>query len=137
VRYLTSLSGYFHAVGIYVLHQRVLELGPYLGSPPQALRIGVGQGICGQSILENRNLYVPRLREWGTDPVCRPESRSKLVVRIGDRKGKVLGQIDIESQSEDAFGERERASVEQVAHELGQWVSRHEFLKWKEMSKKK
>jgi putative methionine-R-sulfoxide reductase with GAF domain len=41
------------------------------------------------------------------------------VVLVRDKKGKILGQIDIDSHTRAAFGPEEERSVRQVADELG------------------
>ncbi|MFZ9594460.1 MAG: GAF domain-containing protein [Bdellovibrionia bacterium] len=137
VRYVASLSGAFHWVGIYILRSGALELGPFLGAATEHTRIPVGKGVCGTAVAENRNLNIPRVSEFGNYLACSVETRSELVVLIRDRRGKILGQIDIDSHCEDAFGEREQAAVEQVAQELGEWVSQAEFLRALETGKKR
>jgi putative methionine-R-sulfoxide reductase with GAF domain len=48
------------------------------------------------------------------------EAQSELVVLIRDRSGNILGQIDIDSHFENAFGSEEENKVRQVAKELGE-----------------
>jgi len=120
VRYLAALSAKFHWVGIYILKGDFLELGPYIGAATPHTRIPVGKGICGTAISENRDLNIPRVNEEPNYLACSIETRSELVVLIRDKKGQVVGQIDIDSHFENAFGSEEENHVQRVARELGE-----------------
>ena len=109
-RYVASLSGCFNWVGIYILKGDYLELGPFLGEPTEQTEIPVGTGVCGAP------------SEW--------------VVLIQDKKGKTLGQINIDSHTPAAFGPEVENRVRKVAEELGQCCSREDFINWKENESK-
>jgi GAF domain-containing protein len=120
VRHIASISPRFNWVGIYVLKGKVLELGPFIGAPSEHKRIPVGQGVCGTAVAENADQNVPDVRERGNYLACSLETRSELVVLIRDRKGKILGQVDIDSHTVNAFGAHEEEAVRTVAKELGE-----------------
>jgi GAF domain-containing protein len=121
VRYLASLSSRFNWVGIYLLKGKVLELGPYLGSKPRHVRIPVGKGVCGTAVAENKNLNIPDVGNCENYLACSVETQSELVVLIHEKSGKIVGQIDIDSHMQNAFGPEEVRWVEQVAKELGEY----------------
>lgn len=120
VRYVASLSPRFNWVGIYILNGDMLELGPYLGAVSDHTRIPVGKGVCGTAVAENRDQNVPDVSARGNYLSCSLETRSELVVLIRDRSGQILGQIDIDSHTLNAFGEAEVQAVQTIAKELGE-----------------
>jgi GAF domain-containing protein len=120
VRYVAGLSPKFNWVGIYLLKGKVLELGPYIGAPTDHTRIAVGQGVCGTAVAENADQNIPDVQAQENYLACSLETQSELVILIRDKKGKILGQIDIDSHSRAAFGQDEEKAVRQVALELGE-----------------
>jgi L-methionine (R)-S-oxide reductase len=124
VRYIASLSPKFNWTGIYVLKGKTLELGPFIGAATEHTRIPVGKGICGLAVAENRDQNVPDVHSAKNYLACSLETKSELVVLIRDSQGpnpdKILGQIDIDSHSPNAFGPEEEEAVRKVAQELGE-----------------
>jgi GAF domain-containing protein len=102
-------------VGIYFVEGDDLVLGPWKG--PEAtehVRIPVGQGICGAAAATGRTEIVD---DVSADPrylSCFPSTRSEIVVPIA-HEGRVLGEIDIDSERRAAFGEEDRAFLERIA----------------------
>ena len=119
VHYVAALSPKFNWVGIYVLKGKFLELGPFMGAESEHTRIRVGQGVCGTAVAEDADQNVPDVRALDNYLACSLETRSELVVLIRDSKGKILGQIDIDSHTPNAFGPAEEEAVKKVADELG------------------
>lgn len=120
VKYVAALSPKFNWVGIYVLKGQELELGPYMGAPSEHTRIAVGTGVCGTAVAEGADQNVPDVRARENYLSCSLETRSELVVLIRDQTGRILGQIDIDSHTLNAFGEEEEQAVRKVARELGE-----------------
>ena len=102
-------------VGIYLVQGEELVLGPWRG--PQAtehVRIPVGQGVCGAAAASGETEIVV---DVDADPrylACFPSTRSEIVVPIA-HEGRVVGEIDIDSDRPAAFGEDDRASLERIA----------------------
>lgn len=122
VKYLASLSPKFNWVGIYTLSGNTLNLGPYLGGPAQHQRIAVGKGkgFCGLAVDENKNQNISNVADHPDYLPCSQGTRSELVVLVHNRQGEILGQIDIDSHTENAFGPDEQKAVQQIAKELGE-----------------
>jgi L-methionine (R)-S-oxide reductase len=120
VHYVASLSPKFNWVGIYVLKGKFLELGPFIGAKSEHTRIAVGKGVCGTAVAEDRDQNIPDVRAVGNYLACSLETRSELVVLVRNAKGKILGQIDIDSHVPGAFGPDEEDAVKKVAVELGE-----------------
>ena len=120
VRYIASLSPNFHWVGIYILNGNMLELGPFVGEDTPHKKIPVGKGVCGTAVKENRDVNVPDVKAHENYLACSLKTRSELVVLVRDLKGKILGQIDIDSHVENAFGAHEEKLIQLVAQQLGE-----------------
>jgi L-methionine (R)-S-oxide reductase len=102
-------------VGIYFVEGGDLVLGPWQG--PEAtehVRIPVGQGICGAAAATGVTEIVD---DVNVDPrylACFPSTRSEIVVPIA-YQGKVVGEIDIDSDEPAAFTAEDRTFLERVA----------------------
>jgi GAF domain-containing protein len=102
-------------VGIYLVEGEDLVLGPWRG--PEAtdhVRIPVGQGVCGAAAASGRTEIVDDVNADPRYLACFPSTRSEIVVPIA-RDGRVVGEIDIDSDRPAAFGDEDRAFLEQVA----------------------
>ena len=102
-------------VGIYFVEGDDLVLGPWKG--PQAtehVRIPVGQGVCGAAAASGETEVVDDVNADPRYLACFPSTRSEIVVPIA-REGRVLGEIDIDSDQPAAFGDADRELLEHVA----------------------
>jgi GAF domain-containing protein len=104
-------------VGIYLLEDNELVLGPFLGTPSPHTRIPLNKGICGAAASHKATIVVD---DVDADPrylACSLETRSEIVVPIL-RGANVLGEIDIDSDKKAAFGPADRELLESVAEVL-------------------
>ena len=102
-------------VGIYLVEGDDLVLGPWQG--PEAtehVRIPVGQGICGAAAASGETEVVDDVNADPRYLACFPSTRSEIVVPIA-YGGKVVGEIDIDSDRPAAFGPDDRSFLERVA----------------------
>lgn len=107
----------YNWVGVYLLENDELVLGPYVGKPTPHTRIPLNKGICGAAASTGRTVIV---NDVNADPrylACSLETRSEIVVPIV-RAGHVLGEIDIDSDTPAAFTEEDRKLLEAVAEIL-------------------
>lgn len=104
-------------VGIYLLEGDELVLGPYLGKPSPHTRIPLGRGICGAAATERATIIVDDVNDDPRYLACSIETRSEIVVPIiaPGLNGRVLGELDIDSDQTAAFGARDRELLEAVA----------------------
>jgi L-methionine (R)-S-oxide reductase len=106
-------------VGIYLVEGDELVLGPWRG--PEAtehVRIPVGEGICGAAAATGKTEVVD---DVNVDPrylACFPSTRSEIVVPIL-YDGRVVGEIDIDSDVPAAFTTADRVFLERVAELIG------------------
>lgn len=102
-------------VGIYLVDGDDLVLGPWRG--PQAtehVRIPVGQGVCGAAAASGKTEIVDDVNADPRYLACFPSTRSEVVVPIA-HNGRVVGEIDIDSDQPAAFGAKDRELLERVA----------------------
>ena len=102
-------------VGIYLVEGDDLVLGPWKG--PEAtehVRIPVGQGICGAAAASGETEIVDDVNFDPRYLACFVSTRSEIVVPIM-HEGRVVGEIDIDSDETAAFDEGDRAFLERVA----------------------
>jgi GAF domain-containing protein len=101
-------------VGIYILEGNDLVLGPFVGKPSPHVRIPVGQGICGAAAAEMATIVVDDVNAAPRYLACSVDTRSEIVVPIL-HEGRVLGEIDIDSDRPAAFTAADRTLLEAVA----------------------
>jgi L-methionine (R)-S-oxide reductase len=105
-------------VGIYLVEGDDLVLGPWKG--PEAtehVRIPVGQGVCGAAAASGQTEIVDDVNADPRYLSCFPSTRSEIVVPIA-HDGRVVGEIDIDSDRPAAFGDEDRIFLERVAELL-------------------
>jgi L-methionine (R)-S-oxide reductase len=98
--------------GIYLLAGDVLVLGPRT-APADHSRIGIGEGVCGTAVSEDRNQIVEDVREVENYLACSIHTRSELVVLIRD-SGRIVGEFDIDSDTVGAFTHEDEALLEEM-----------------------
>ena len=109
-------------LGIYLVDGDDLVLGPWKG--PEAtehVRIPVGQGICGAAAASGETELVDDVNADPRYLACFPSTRSEIVVPIA-HEGRVVGEIDIDSDRPAAFRDADRAFLERVAALIAPWV---------------
>jgi L-methionine (R)-S-oxide reductase len=105
---------HYNWVGIYLLEKEELVLGPYVGKPTPHTRIPLNQGICGAAASSGETLVVDDVNADPRYLACSLETRSEIVVPIA-RDGRVLGEIDIDSDVPAAFNQGDQDLLESVA----------------------
>jgi len=107
----------YTSVYAYMLHGGELVLESFAGRETEHTRIPVGTGVCGTAVAEQRDQNVGDVTAIGNYLACNRFTKSELVVLI--RRGEhILGQIDIDSDVPNGFGEREHADVKEIADAL-------------------
>ena len=110
-------GGPYTSVYAYMMQGEELVLEAHAGRDTDHVRIKVGVGVCGTAVAEQQDQNVPDVGAIGNYLACNVYTKSELVVLI--RRGDhILGQIDIDSDVPNGFGEREHADVKAVADAL-------------------
>jgi L-methionine (R)-S-oxide reductase len=113
-------------VGIYFVEGDDLVLGPWKG--PEAtdhVSIPVGQGVCGAAAASGVTEVVDDVNADDRYLACFASTRSEIVVPIA-YEGRVVGEIDIDSDQPAAFGAEDRVFLERVAL----LISSHALVGW-------
>jgi GAF domain-containing protein len=105
-------------IGIYLVEGDDLVLGPWRGlQATEHVRIPVGQGVCGAAAASGKTEIVDDVNADPRYLACFASTRSEIVVPIA-HEGRVVGEIDIDSDRPAAFGEDHRVFLERVAELL-------------------
>jgi len=117
----------YNWVGFYMLEQQpdgqpaVLVLGSFEGAMTPHTRIPLHQGICGAAASTGKTVIVDDVSKDPRYLACSLETKSEIVVPVFVR-GKVVGELDIDSHFPSAFGEEDRELVEYCAALVGKYL---------------
>ena len=110
---------HYQWVGVYLLQDGELVLGPYVGKPTPHTRIPLNQGICGAAASTGKTVIVDDVNSDSRYLACSVETKSEIVVPVFVR-GQVVGELDIDSHFPAAFRFEDRELVEYCARLVGQ-----------------
>jgi len=114
VQILKQERNHYNWVGIYLLDGDTLALHNYIGKPTEHTHIPVGTGVCGAAVAQGANQIVGDVTKVDNYLACSLETRAEIVVLI--RKGsEIVGQIDIDSDMENAFNYEDELLLNRVA----------------------
>ena len=97
-------------LGIYVLRDRGLVLGPFQGLPA-CVRLALGSGVCGTAAATLETQRVADVHQFEGHIACDAKSRSEIVVPLV-QKGALIGVLDIDSPTVDRFSALDQTGVE-------------------------
>jgi len=128
VKLVAEKLSHYNWVGFYMLDpddSQVLVLGPFRGAATPHVRIPVTQGICGAAVAQERTVAVDDVASDSRYLACSLETRSEIVVPIR-AGGRVVGEIDIDSHAQAAFGTEDRSFLEECAAVIGTYIENWE-----------
>ena len=96
--------------GFYIMRNGHLELGPFQGKAA-CVRIGIGKGVCGTAVLENKTQLVPDVHEFPGHIACDSASNSEIVIPIHSGES-IYGVLDIDSPLKGRFTEDDSDGLE-------------------------
>jgi len=108
---LQEAMGFFWT-GFYLVKNGILTLNVFQG-PIACSRIAYGRGVCGTAWAEKRSTVVADVDEFPGHIACSSLSRSEIVVPL-IKDGKVLGVLDIDSDTPAAFDDTDRRMLEKL-----------------------
>lgn len=116
---LESNIVHYNWVGFYFRNgnKEELKLGPYVGAPTDHTIIPFGKGICGQVAVSNQNFVVPDVSAQDNYIACSITVKAEIVIPIFVN-GKNIGQIDIDSNTQDPFNEEDERFLEFVCEQV-------------------
>jgi L-methionine (R)-S-oxide reductase len=115
----------YNWVGFYMLETApngeppMLVLGAFQGAMTPHTRIPLHQGICGAAASTGTTVVVDDVSQDPRYLACSLETKSEIVVPVLVR-GKVVGELDIDSRFPSAFKDEDRELVERCALLVGQ-----------------
>lgn len=112
---------YYNWVGFYFKNgeKDELKLGPYAGEPTDHTIIPFGKGICGQVAVSNKNFVVPDVKAQNNYIACSIYVKAEIVVPLF-KNGENIGQIDIDSHTEDPFSIEDERFLEFVNQKVAE-----------------
>ena len=112
---LQTSVDHYDWVGFYFHHDKKpeLHLKAFAGEPTDHTVIPFGKGICGQVAESNANFVVPDVQAQDNYIACSINVKSEIVVPLFV-DGKNIGQIDIDSNTIDAFDKKDEQFLELV-----------------------
>ena len=112
----------YNWVGFYMMDssdsQPCLVLGEFEGAMTPHTKIPLNQGICGAAASSGKTVIVDDVSQDARYLACSIETKSEIVVPIFAR-GKVVGELDIDSHFPAAFTQEDRDLIEQRATVVG------------------
>jgi GAF domain-containing protein len=115
VKLLNSTVPTYSWVGIYIVEGSDLVLDAWAGpAATEHVRIPIGKGVCGFAAKAGRTEIVSDVSKDPRYLQCFLTTKAEIVVPISNQ-GKVVGEIDIDSDQLDAFSSVDREFLEAVA----------------------
>ncbi len=97
--------------GFYrVVAPELLKIGPYQGGHG-CLVIPFSRGVCGAAARTGRVLNVPDVAAFPDHIACSASTRSELVAPVRNGAGRLLGVLDLDSDTPAAFTSADEAAV--------------------------
>lgn len=108
----------YNWVGIYIVKGDVLVLGPWQGKyATEHTKIPIGKGICGAAAKRGNTEIVNDVSADNRYLSCFISTKSEIVVPI--KKGKkIVGEIDIDSETINVFTIDDKIFLEKIADML-------------------
>ncbi|WKW47007.1 GAF domain-containing protein [Myroides sp. JBRI-B21084] len=119
--FLQTEIPYFDWVGFYFANNstKTLHLGPFAGLPTDHTVIPFGKGICGQVAVSNETFLVDDVKAQNNYISCNMHVKSEIVVPI-ITNGINIGQIDIDSNTLNAFSEADKELLEWLTNQISE-----------------
>jgi GAF domain-containing protein len=103
---------HFFWCGFYFAEENEMIIGPYQGTC--ACPNIPYSGVCGTAAKKEETLIVPNVHKFKGHIACDARSNSEIVVPIKDKRGMVIGVLDVDSTHLNAFDEVDKKYLEQI-----------------------
>lgn len=101
-------------VGLYLLKEGELVVGPFQGKPA-CVRIPLSKGVCGAAAARRETIVVPDVNAFAGHIFCDSASRAEVVAPLVHGE-ELIGVLDIDSPTTGRFDEEDGAGVTTLAH---------------------
>jgi GAF domain-containing protein len=118
VEFLYKNFDYYSWVGIYIVEGNNLILGPWKGPhATEHTKIPIGTGICGSAAATGKTEIIADVNADDRYLSCFVSTKSEIVVPI-KKDGKIVGEIDIDSDKKAAFTNDDSVFLEKIAEKI-------------------
>lgn len=115
VDFLYKNFDHYNWIGIYIVEKDDLVLGPWKGlQATEHTRIPIGKGICGSAAASGKTEVIPDVNIDSRYLSCFVTTKSEIVVPLKKNR-KIVGEIDIDSDTKDAFTKKDVVFLKKVA----------------------
>jgi putative methionine-R-sulfoxide reductase with GAF domain len=115
---LYQLFDKYNWIGIYLIKDKFLILGPWKGRhPTEHNKIPIGKGICGSAAKTGKIELINNVEKDNRYLACFINTKSEIVIPI-KKNDIVIGEIDIDSDKKDAFNNKDCEFLEKIADML-------------------
>jgi len=122
VKFLFDNFDHYCWVGIYIVEGNELVLGPWKGPhATEHTRIPIGHGICGAAASSGKTEIIQDVNSDSRYLSCFVSTKSEIVVPI-IKNGKILAEIDIDSDEINVFTKEDEQFLERVADMLKEHI---------------
>lgn len=105
---LSDWTGFYR-----VTAPEVLKIGPYQGTHG-CLVIPFSRGVCGAAARSGTAQIVPDVEAFPGHIACSSSTRSELVLPVRDGSGRLLGVLDLDSNTPAAFTEADATRLQAI-----------------------
>lgn len=109
---LSDWTGFYR-----VTEPDLLKIGPYQGGHG-CLVIPFSRGVCGAAARSGQVQLVPDVEAFPGHIACASSTRSELVLPVWNGQGKLLGVLDLDSDTPDAFTQTDVAELTKLMAQL-------------------
>ena len=106
--------------GFYLMDRGSLLVGPFQGRTA-CIRIGIGKGVCGTAVKEERIIRVADVHAFPGHIACDSASNSEIVLPLR-KGGRIVGVLDIDSPVLNRFSEEDEAGLSGLAKCISEQV---------------
>ncbi|GGW40447.1 diguanylate cyclase [Gemmobacter lanyuensis] len=105
---MSDWTGFYRVTG-----PEMLKIGPYQGGHG-CLVIPFSRGVCGAAARTGAVQLVPDVDAFPDHIACSSTTRSELVLPVWNGAGKLLGVLDLDSNTEAAFSETDVEALQAI-----------------------
>ena len=121
--YLRKIDERYSWVGFYVVNGDNLMLKNFSGDETEHKKIKIGDGLCSLAVLRNEIVNEKDVKSNKTYLACFPSTNSEIVVPVR-MHGEPIGEIDVDSDTKNAFGVRDESFLSEIADKVADHVKR-------------
>ncbi|HPE55478.1 MAG TPA: GAF domain-containing protein [Bacteroidales bacterium] len=104
---------HFFWTGFYLLQDGELIVGPYQGSVA-CIKLKKNTGVCWAGINNKETVLVPDVHQFPGHIACDSRSQSEIVLPVRNKKGEIIGVMDVDSKELNSFDEADREGLEKI-----------------------